>query len=430
MPKVIVAEATEETLQDAIDAIFAPFGGVTALFPREGKLFIKPNGIHFAPYTHTAPQALAALLAYLRQHGYQRLFVMENCTHGNFTRLVFKVTGYDRICRRYGARPLYLDEGGTATVTLPGETKPVQIPRLIYDELIAHKENNRYLAFPKLKTHSMTTVTLGVKNQMGLLVQRDRMREHHFGLHERLTRIYRFIRPDFTLIEGLTATIHGHFPATANLDECLVRLNVLIGGRDTVAVDAVGARVLGYDPQEVEHLRLAAAAGLGCADLARIEVVGDLGRFQTRYPHTLLRRFPPGVTIVQGQERACIEGCRGNTECVLEMLGSDYAGHGGFSVVFGRGLPREELERLQGDILIVGPCAVAEAGEYVRSRYRQRRVYTINEHNDLRALTTYLTRLTGVKPLRMVPLNPVYAALLLGWARLHGLHARTPPLLG
>ena len=64
------------------------------------------------------------------------------------------------------------------------------------------------------------------------------------------------------------------------------------------------------------------------------------------------------MTIVQGQERACIEGCRGNTECVLEMLGSDYGGHGGFSVVFGNGLPLEELERLQGDILIVGPCSI------------------------------------------------------------------------
>ena len=85
---------------------------------------------------------------------------------------------------------------------------------------------------------------------------------------------------------------------------------------------------------------------------------------------------------------------------------------------------------MRGDILIVGPCAVAEAGEYVRSRYRQRRVYTINEHNDLRALTTYLTRLARLKPLRMAPLNPVHAALLLGWARWHGLHARTPPLLG
>jgi hypothetical protein len=98
MPKVVVAEVTEETLQRAIDDIFTAFGGVTALFPRQGKLFItrqgklfiKPNGIHFAPYTHTAPQALAALLAYLRQHGYRCLSVMENCTHGNFTRLVFK----------------------------------------------------------------------------------------------------------------------------------------------------------------------------------------------------------------------------------------------------------------------------------------------------------------------------------------------------
>ena len=169
MEKVVVADVRGRPLEEGLDEIFAAFGGVEAVASRAGKVFIKPNGIHFAPETHTAPKALAALLSYLRDHGYQPLYVMENCTHSNFTRLVFKVTGYDEVCRRYEAKALYLDERPTARITLEGEDAPVEIPRIVYTELIAEKGENSYLSLPKLKTHPMTVVTLGVKNQMGLL---------------------------------------------------------------------------------------------------------------------------------------------------------------------------------------------------------------------------------------------------------------------
>ncbi|HIE38642.1 MAG TPA: DUF362 domain-containing protein [Anaerolineales bacterium] len=162
MTTVVIAD-TSRSLKDSLDKIFAPFSGVREALPdRGGTLYIKHSGIHFTPHTHTDPRALEALLSYLRDHGYRRLAVMESCTGGNFTRLVFKVTGYDRICHRYGARPVYLDEGPTVEVRLEGE-----------------------------------------------------------------------------------------------------EMNILIGGADTLAVDVVGAKVLGYDLREVEHLRLCAEAGLG-----------------------------------------------------------------------------------------------------------------------------------------------------------------------
>jgi hypothetical protein len=135
----------------------------------------------------------------------------------------------------------------------------------------------------------------------------------------------------------------------------------LIGGPDTLAVDVVGSRVLGYSLSEVEHLRLAEEWGLGEGEIKRIEVIGDLDRFTTRYPYEILRRFADGVRIVQGRERACVEGCKGNTECVLEILSNDYDGKGGFSVVFGKGFDDGDLVDLPGDILVVGDCAIESA---------------------------------------------------------------------
>jgi uncharacterized protein (DUF362 family) len=430
MPVVVIADTTQG-LKPALAEIFAPNGGVEAVIPKtDCKVYVKPNGVHFSPHTHTDPAVLEAVLAYLHDHGYRNLAVMESCTGGNFTRLVFKVTGYAEICQRYGAEPIYLDEGPTINVALRDGTH-AHVARRLHDEII-NRNRNFYLSLPKLKTHSMTTVTLGVKNQQAFPIDADRMERHdHRTLNQRLAALYALVQPDFCIVEGLTATAHGHFPATALLDECLVPMNVLIGGPDTLAVDIVGARVLGYSIEEIEHLRLCAEWDLGEGDLTRIDLYGQpLWRFSARLPHTLLNRFHPDVHWVIGRNKACVEGCRGNSECIQEMLYNDYNGQGGWTLVCGSGFEEADFDNLPGDILIVGPCACEEATDTLRQRYPDRRHYQVPQHNDLMANTHYQARLMGVKPLNMVPLNPIASALTLLQAKLQGLSARVPPLLG
>jgi len=438
MSIVVIADTTEG-LEPALETIFAPHGGVEGVIPEDdATVYIKPNGVHFSPHTYTDPAVLEALLAYLRDHGYTHLAVMESCTGGNFTRLVFKVVGYADICRRYGAEPVYLDEGPTVEVDLRDGTR-ARVSRRLYEEIIRRDDNpsagsgrSFYLSLPKLKTHSMATVTLGVKNQQAFPVDADRMTQHtHETLHRRLAALYALTRPDFCIIEGLTATAHGHFPSTALLDECLVPMDILVGGPDTLAVDVVGARVLGYSLEEVEHLRLCVELGLGEGDIAHIDVRGaPLSRFTERLPHTLLRRLHPDVRWVVGRTRACVEGCRGNSECVQEMLYNDYQGQGGWTLVCGSGFEESDLDGLPGDILIIGPCACEEVGDALARRYPDRHIYRVEEHNDLTTNTRYQARLMGVTPVRMVPLPPLVSALTLLQARLRGLTARVPPLLG
>jgi uncharacterized protein (DUF362 family) len=433
MRAIVTIADTTNGLPAAFDAIFAPYGGVASVIPAGSKVHIKPNGIHFSPGMHTDPAVVDALLGYLSDHGYRRLALMENCTHGISTRLVFEVAGYAGIARRHGAEQIYLDEGGTVPYTLEGEETPIRVPRRLYAGFIdpSHPAGNFYLGLPKLKTHSMTTMTLGVKNQQAFPIDADRMHFHnHEMLHVRLARLYRMVRPDFCIIEGVTAIFNGHVPPAALLEESSVKLNVLIGGQDTVAVDTVGCKVMGYAIEEVEHLRLAAEWGLGEGQLDRIEVVGDLARFQTRYPYALLRRFHPDVRIVEGRERACVEGCKGNTECALEIMSNDYASQGGFTIIFGKGFEESDLEELPGEIIVVGSCAVNERGADLRRRYPDRRIVEVEGHNDLRGITAGLATLMKVKPLDMVPLSPMRSLWVYLQARLHGLNSRMPPLLG
>jgi len=431
-PTVTIADTTSG-LPAALEAIFAPYGGVANVIPSGSRVYIKPNGILFSPGMHTDPAVVDALLGWLDDHGYRRPALMENCTQGAATRLVFAVTGYADIARRHGAEVVYLDEGRTVPYTLEGEDAPIRISRRLYETFIdpSRRPGNFYLSLPKLKTHSMTTATLGVKNQQAFPIHEDRMHFHnHDTLHLRLARLYRMVQPDFCIIEGLTAVFHGNAPPRTLLDECSAQLNILIGGQDTVAVDTVGARVLGYTVEEVEHLRLTAEWGLGEGRLERIEVVGDLGRFHTRYPYTILRRFHPDVRIVEGRERACVEGCKGNSEVILEILTNDYSGQGGFTVVFGKGFQDADLENLEGDILVVGQCAVSERGAELRRRYPKRRIIEVGAHNDLRGIIAGLNTLMKVKTLDMIPLNPLRSSWLLLQARLHGLNSRLPPMLG
>jgi uncharacterized protein (DUF362 family) len=429
---VTIADTTNG-LPAAFDAVFAPYGGIAEVIPAGSKVHVKPNAIHFSPGMYTDPSVIDALLAYLGEHGYRRLALMENSSHGLSTRLVFTVNGYADIARRHGAELVYLDEGPTVPYTLEGEEAPIRIPRRLHERFIdpSQRPGNFYLGLPKLKTHSMTTMTLGVKNQQAFPIDRDRMHFHnHETLHVRLARLYRMVQPDFCIIEGVTAIFNGHTPPKALLKESSVQLNVLIGGRDTVAVDTVASKVMGYAIEEVEHLRLAAEWGLGEGQLERIDVVGDLSRFQRRYPCALLRRFPADVRIVEGRERACVEGCKGNTECTLEILSNDYPSQGGFSIVFGKGFDEADLEDLPGDILVVGPCAMNDRGADLRRRYPSRRIIEVDAHNDLRGITAGLATLMKIRPVDLVPLNPLRSLGILLQARLHGLNSRMPPIMG
>jgi uncharacterized protein (DUF362 family) len=431
-PIVTIADTTDG-LPAAFDAIFAPYGGIAKVIPADSKVHIKPNGVHFSAGVHTDPAVIDALLAYLGDHGYRRLALMENCTHGISTRLVFAVNGYADIARRHNAELVYLDERGTVPYTLEGEKVPIRISRRLYESFIdpSRRPGNFYLGLPKLKTHSMTTMTLGVKNQQAFPIDADRMHFHtHETLHVRLARLYRMVQPDFCIIEGVTAIFNGHMPPAALLRESSVQLNVLIGGQDTVAVDTVGCKVMGYEIEEVEHLRLAAERGLGEGRLDHIEVIGNLNRFRKRYPYALQRRFRPDVRIVEGREQACVEGCKGNTECALEIISNDYPSQGGFTIVFGRGFEDADLEDLPGDILMVGACTINDRGADLRRRYPDRRIIEVDANNDIRGITAGMATLMKVRPLDMVPLSPLRSLWIVLQAKMRGLNSRMPPLLG
>lgn len=419
------------SVKDAVEAVFSAFGGGENLLKSSRDVYLKVNAVDSKPFCYTDPEVIAQCVSYFKRCGARDVYVIENCTQGNMTRLVFTATGIADACRRTGAIPVCLDETAGTPVFLPGLARFVNISSFVFERLIIKRGENLYVSLPKLKTHSMSTVTLAVKNQFGFVHHADRIPDHNFNLHRKFADIFSLVRPDFALVDGLLATNHGHYVAEKNAAECIERPKVLFGGPDPLAVDAVGSAFLGFGMEEIEHLRLCAEEGLGVGDLAAIEIAGR-ELFETRrmkFTHQLLERFPEKLRIVKGPERCCPEGCGRNTETLIEVLACDYAGKGGFTVLMGKGIPEETVKAIDTPVHLAGSCAISDWGWYFDKRKKNRPVTKSPGCNDLSASIYSLCRQMKVNPLTLsgVPILTSLGALISAKAR--GSSAIIPRLL-
>ena len=415
-------------LAGAVQRVMDEHGVADIIKNKPREVFVKVNAIDSKPYCFTSLDVTGAVLDYCKRAGAQRLYLMENATQGNSTRLVFHITGFTKLAHGKGATPLYLDEGRQATITLPHMGYEVRVSEHV-KRIIDDRDSVTYINVPKLKTHSMAVLTCGVKNQYGLVMHQDRSRDHNWLLHRKLADIYSVIRPDFTLVDGTVGTIYGHYPPEALQSKCLVPFNILVGGTDTLAADVVCARIFGYTVDEVKHLAEARDMGLGCGDLADIDVVGEpLEKFKEKYPYELYDAFPQDVEIIRGSDRNCLEGCDANTLATLQMFYLDMEGNGGFSIVMGKGFEKERIDGINGRVYIAGPCAYDEVYESLAGRLGRKNVFFTRECNDLAGNIGALVKLMKVNTLKIVPINPLRSLSLLANAKLHRTTARIPPL--
>jgi len=418
-------EKLKKEIFAAVGEMFDAAGGKALLKP-SGDVYIKPNAVDCKAYSYTRPEVIEAVLRYWKDAGARKIYLFENCTQGNFTRMVFAITGYSEICRRLGVMQVFLDEEKDVVFEFKGrddyESASFRMPKFVAERLVEQKDENLYISLPKLKTHSMAEVTLGVKNQWGFPQQGDRRADHNHRLPHKLADVLGAVRPDFTLIEGVEATIHGHYPVTAFADTCVLPFRVLIGGRNVVATDMVGARLFGLREQDVPHLRIALERGYGEGVRAfeDIEVIGDISDFTEKYPTDLLQRFPEDVKILRGKERLCKEGCQNNPLTLLQVLGFDHGGKGGWTLVMGKGHDPAEIAAIEGKVLVAGRCAIAEVGDALVQRLGKRNVYFSGHCNDLCASINAMCHLMLVSPMALAPLPLLTSLRLMAQAKLHG----------
>ena len=291
MTEVFISD-TKKGIKNAVNEIFTNLEKNGSILKKSNNVYIKVNGIDFKKHAYTSPEVLKEVILYLKNKE-ANIFVMENSTQANMTRIVFAINGYKKICEELDVETIFLDEETTKTFEFKGKKsieedergyklKKFRMPKTIVN-IIDNRDSVTYINLPKLKTHSMARVTLGIKNQWGFPQHADRGKDHNYNLHSKLVDVYDIIKPDITIIDGTEGTINGHYPPTVWEDKLVIPFNILIGGRDTLSVDVVGARVFGLTLEEVPHLKIAYERGLGEGDLKKINVIGkDLNKYKEK----------------------------------------------------------------------------------------------------------------------------------------------------
>ena len=141
----------------------------------------------------------------------------------------------------------------------------IHIPEFFLGKNIVH--------LPTMKTHIYTTTTGAMKNAFGGLLNTRRHYTHSW-IHETLVDLLAIQKEIhsgvFAVMDG---TIAGSGPGPRTMTP--VETNLMLAGADQVAIDAVSAKIMGFDPMSIKYIRMAHEAGLGTGEISEIEIVGE-----------------------------------------------------------------------------------------------------------------------------------------------------------
>lgn len=262
MPKVAIVKGTDP-VQQTVQALNMIATDVDVALSQRKPILIKPNYLNSkAPSTGitTDGRVVEGVVKFLKDKR-KDIVIGEGSGFGE-TFDAFKVAGIDAVAERYGVRLVDLNRDEFVEVYPPNalSLKKVKVAKTAVDSLI--------VSVPKLKLHRIVGVTLSLKNMMGALATKGVMHAG-FSLSENIADLASALTPSVAVVDGIIAG-EGH-ENSGNP----VEMNLVIAGTDPVAVDSVGAAVMGVSPEDVKHLVLAEKKGLGTCDLEQIVVVGE-----------------------------------------------------------------------------------------------------------------------------------------------------------
>jgi uncharacterized protein (DUF362 family) len=228
------------------------------------------------PGCNTTPWQLEGTILALRRSGFGDLVCVQNQTVVTNAFKGEDLNGYVPILRRHDVPVLYnFRENDMRWIPFRPKARMLALDH-IYPEGIRIPEyfvGKNIVHLPTVKTHMYTTTTGAIKNAFGGLLTKHRHYTHSW-IHETLVDLLAIQKEIhsgiFAVMDGTTAG-DGAGPRMVRP----VVKNVLLASADQVAIDAVAARLMGFDPLAIKYIRLAHEQGLGVGDPRAIDVVGD-----------------------------------------------------------------------------------------------------------------------------------------------------------
>ncbi len=254
--------------------------GLLARFPvldlKGKRVLIKPNAARMAEPGEgvtTHPGVVAAIVDFLKERGAAGVVIGESCILGVEASAAFRTTGLEAVAREKNVPLLDLDRLDPLEIRIP---RGRLLTKIKVSSIV--KEVDLIVSAPVMKTHMHTRVTLGIKNMKGLLWKREKARFHHLAADPEVTHgekelelaiaeMATVLAPHLVVIDG-TVGMEGMGPGYGQAK----KMGVVVAGTNAPAADAVAARLMGFDPREIPHLRLCHELGVGEIRLDRLSV--------------------------------------------------------------------------------------------------------------------------------------------------------------
>ena len=240
---------------------FEAAGGINRFVAKGDVVVIKPNiswarAPQFAATTH--PDVLQAVIELCQEAGAKRVRIADNTIHD--ARRCFAVTGVGMVAKRTGADLIYPRSSLMRDMNLNGnrlEVWPVFVPLV---------ENDKLINLPVAKHHSLSGLTLGMKNWIGG-VDGSRWSLHQ-DIDLSIVDLSQFFKPAVTLIDAIRIMTRNGPSGGSTAD--VAAKNTLILSDDPVAADARAALLFNRRPADLGFVRLAQKWGLGTYDVSKL----------------------------------------------------------------------------------------------------------------------------------------------------------------
>ncbi len=245
----------------------ALIGGMQNFVSRGDVVIIKPNmAWDRTPLqaANTNPEVVAEAVSLSLKAGAAKVKVFDNTC--NMPRRVYKRSGIAAAAKKAGAEVSFMDERKFTESGINGDALR-QWP-VCRDALEADKIIN----VPVAKHHSLTRLTMGIKNLMGLIGGRRNLLHQHIDTS--IVDLAAFFKPTLTILDAFRIlTANG--PQGGNLKD-VETLKTVVASSDPVAVDSIGASFFGLKAADLPYLLQAYERGLGEMNLDNMSVVREM----------------------------------------------------------------------------------------------------------------------------------------------------------
>lgn len=247
----------------AVDAL----GGITRFVKNGDEVIVKPNicnafyGPEYASTTN--PTVVAALVSMCLEAGAARVRVMD-LPFGGTAAEAYRVSGIREAVEKAGGQMEIMSPAKYQEMKFPSSARDLKTWKVYPDILKA----NVLINVPIAKSHDVATLTLAMKNLMGIVLDRGQL---HLSLHQRIADLSTLIKPTLNVIDGVRV-LAKYGPTGGSLDY-VEQANTVIASHDIVAVDAYAAQLFfKKKPEQIGHIRIGSEMGLGRIDLENLRV--------------------------------------------------------------------------------------------------------------------------------------------------------------